>query len=163
MPTPDGTRLLLDAMLGKLATYLRMCGYDAAYALDRGVEADEALRTLAGEEGRLLLTRDTDLADRTADAVLLEARDVGTQLAELRDVGFELALDEPTRCSACNGELRELGNDEATPPSAPSTDERRVWRCRECGQPFWRGSHWDDVGARLEGLQRDRGETYRPD
>jgi len=24
--------LLLDVMLGKLATYLRMCGYDAAYA-----------------------------------------------------------------------------------------------------------------------------------
>ncbi|MFW6382904.1 MAG: Mut7-C RNAse domain-containing protein, partial [Haloferacaceae archaeon] len=25
---------MLDAMLGKLATYLRMCGYDAAYVLD---------------------------------------------------------------------------------------------------------------------------------
>jgi uncharacterized protein with PIN domain len=33
------TRLLLDAMLGNLATYLRMCGYDAADATDRGVEA----------------------------------------------------------------------------------------------------------------------------
>ena len=39
-------RLLLDAMLGKLATYLRMCGHDAAYALDRGVEADDAVRDL---------------------------------------------------------------------------------------------------------------------
>jgi len=36
-------RLLLDTMLGKLATYLRMCGYDAAYALDEGVESDDAL------------------------------------------------------------------------------------------------------------------------
>lgn len=60
---PD--RLLLDAMLGKLARYLRMCGYDAAYALDRGVEADDGLREIAASEGRRLLTRDVDLAART--------------------------------------------------------------------------------------------------
>ena len=36
---PETDRLLLDVMLGKLAVYLRMCGYDAAYAGDLGVEA----------------------------------------------------------------------------------------------------------------------------
>ena len=30
-------RLLVDVMCGTLATYLRMCGYDAAYALDLDV------------------------------------------------------------------------------------------------------------------------------
>lgn len=34
-------RFLLDAMLGTLTTYLRMCGYDAAYALDHEIEADD--------------------------------------------------------------------------------------------------------------------------
>jgi hypothetical protein len=56
---PD--RLLLDTMLGKLATYLRMCGYDAAHALDEEVESD---------------------------AVLLESRDVADQLGELADAGL---------------------------------------------------------------------------
>jgi len=59
-------RLLVDAMLGKLARYLRMCGYDAAYALDRGLEADEDLLAVARDEGRQLLTRDRQLADRAS-------------------------------------------------------------------------------------------------
>ncbi|TKX52332.1 hypothetical protein EXE45_19560, partial [Halorubrum sp. SP9] len=54
-------------MCGKLATYLRLCGYDAAYALDRGVEADDRLLDLAADEGRTLVTRDRELAAR-ADA-----------------------------------------------------------------------------------------------
>lgn len=163
MATPDDTLLLLDAMLGKLATYLRMCGYDAAYALDRGIEADEPLRRLAEEEGRLLLTRDADLGGRTDDALVLTGKGIETQLAELLAADFRLVLDEPSRCSACNGTLREVSGGEATPPFAPSPSEQRVWRCRNCGQFFWQGSHWNDVGARLEGLKHDRDETYRPD
>ncbi|WP_394348159.1 Mut7-C RNAse domain-containing protein, partial [Halorubrum sp. SP9] len=58
---------MLDVMCGKLATYLRLCGYDAAYALDRGVEADDRLLDLAADEGRTLVTRDRELAAR-ADA-----------------------------------------------------------------------------------------------
>jgi len=34
-------RFLLDVMLGKLATYLRMCGYDTLYALEEDIEADD--------------------------------------------------------------------------------------------------------------------------
>ncbi|WP_435126759.1 Mut7-C RNAse domain-containing protein [Halobaculum sp. D14] len=148
---PDESALLLDVMLGKLATYLRMCGYDAAYALDRGVEADDRIRALAADEDRRLLTRDRDLADRTPGAVLLTARDVDDQLRELRDAGFALSLpDEPTRCSACNGDLRRLRDDEPRPDHAP--DDGPVWRCVDCGQCFWRGSHWADVERTLEKL-----------
>ena len=55
---PETDRLLLDVMLGKLAVYIRTCGYDAAYAGDRGLEADARIREVAASEGRLLLTRD---------------------------------------------------------------------------------------------------------
>ncbi|WP_237560459.1 Mut7-C RNAse domain-containing protein, partial [Halolamina rubra] len=61
-------------MLGKLATYLRMCGYDTAYALDRGVEADARIRRLAAAENRTLLTRDEQLAASVDDAILLTER-----------------------------------------------------------------------------------------
>jgi len=56
-------------LLGKLATYLRMCGSDAAYALDRGLEADGWLLALAAAEGGTLLTRDEQLAERAPDAL----------------------------------------------------------------------------------------------
>jgi len=151
--TPEDTALLVDDMLGKLSTYLRMCGYDATYTTDRGVDTDEDVFALAHTEDRLVVTRDTDLARRADRAVLLSAREVDGQLRELRDAGLELSLaEEPVRCSACNGLLEGVDRTEPTPDYAPDPHEKTVWRCRECGQHFWRGSHWDDVAATLSSL-----------
>ncbi|WP_459194919.1 DUF5615 family PIN-like protein [Halosimplex sp. J119] len=147
------TALLLDTMLGKLATYLRMCGYDAAYAAERGVEADDDVLALAHTEGRVLVTRDRDLAERGERSQLLSTREVTEQLRELRRSGFDVDLAaEPARCSACNGPLERVDRTEPTPEYAPETHEETVWRCRNCGQHFWKGSHWDDVAATLDDL-----------
>lgn len=145
----ESVRFLLDVMLGKLATYLRMCGYDAAYALDRDIEADDRIRELARTEDRTLLTRDEQLAARTPDAILLTERAVTDQLRELADAGVELSLAEPpTRCGNCNGRL-ELATGEP-PEHAPGGVT--CFRCQACGQWFWRGSHWEAVEERLSGL-----------
>ncbi len=143
-------RILLDTMLGKLATYLRMCGYDAAYALDEGIEDDDEVLALAASDGRTVLTRDRELAARASDAVLLASREVEDQLGELADAGFDLSLpSEPVRCGVCNAPLARVGSEEPTPDYAPDPAEAAVWRCEDCGQHFWRGSHWDDVAATL--------------
>ncbi|MCU4800968.1 Mut7-C RNAse domain-containing protein [Halobacteria archaeon HArc-gm2] len=157
---PDS--LLLDTMCGKLATYLRMCGYDAAYALDAGegesLESDRApsdddLLARAETEDRRIVTRDRQLADRAGDAVLLKSRDVTGQLRELADAGFDLALpDEPSRCGNCNGRVEAVDPTEPTPEYAPDSAETDVWCCVDCGQHFWKGSHWDDVAETLVGL-----------
>ncbi|WP_224447503.1 Mut7-C RNAse domain-containing protein [Haloprofundus salilacus] len=150
---PENAALLLDVMLGKLAVYLRMCGYDAVYALDRGIEADDRLLVLADEGGRRLLTRDVQLAQRTSDGVLLESRDVTDQLRELEEAGFELSLnDQPVRCGRCNGPVERVGGDEKVPEYAPNPSERAVFRCTRCGQHFWKGSHWDAVEEALASL-----------
>jgi len=93
MPDALAGPFLLDVMLGKLATYLRMCGHDAAYALDEGrdTEADDELLAAARAEDRTLLTRDVQLAERADDrGFLLEARDVTDQLRELHEAGLGL-------------------------------------------------------------------------
>lgn len=137
-------------MLGKLATYLRMCGYDAAYALDRGVEDDGRLRDIADAEDRTLLTRDEQLAARTPDAILLTERAVTEQLGDLAAEGVELSLAEPSlRCGACNGRLQRAPHNEG-PEHAP--EDTPVLRCRDYGQWFWRGSHWEDVADRIASL-----------
>jgi len=145
--------LVLDAMLGKLATYLRMCGYDTAYALDRDAEADDALLALAETEGRRLVTRDAGLARRATDAVLLTEREVADQLREFAAAGFELELSaEPVHCGTCNAPVEVVDRTEPTPEYAPDPAETELWRCRDCGQHFWRGSHWDDVAETLAEL-----------
>lgn len=148
---PETDPLLLDVMLGKLAVYLRMGGYDAADVGDRDVDHDdERIRTLAREEGRRLLSRDVQLIAGSDDGVLLTEREVAEQLEELRATGFELALaDTPTRCGRCNGPLESVADDAPRPDYAPPADEFDCWRCTECGQWFWRGSHWDRAGELL--------------
>lgn len=152
MPTPANTALLLDVMLGKLATYLRICGYDTTYALDCGLEADDELRTCALESGRVLVTRDRELARTTEGAIELTSREVNGQLSELLAVGFSLSLSDPVRCSICNGPLQRVEIGETTPSYAPSPGERKVWRCSECDQCFWRGSHWEEIERTLDSI-----------
>ncbi|MFA1610468.1 Mut7-C RNAse domain-containing protein [Halobellus rubicundus] len=154
----DPSRLLLDAMLGKLTTYLRMCGYDAAYVLERDGErarpdsdpGDDEIAAMARASDRTLLTRDSDLAARVDGAVLVKSKDVRQQLREVDDAGYDLSLSEsPKRCAACNGELRSVDADESLPSYAPDPAETDCWRCLDCGQAFWKGSHWDDVAETL--------------
>lgn len=146
-------KLLLDVMCGKLAVYLRMCGHDAAYALDRGIEADDRIRDLAHTEDRVLITRDRELAGRTAESIRLESRDVREQLGELAAAGVSLTLaDRPARCGRCNGPVEAVEEGETTPEYAPDVGEQRVWHCVECGQHFWKGSHWERVERTLAEL-----------
>jgi hypothetical protein len=140
-------------MLGKLVTYLRMCGYDAVYALDLGVDGDDRLLSLAAEHDRVLLTRDVQLAQRAERSLLIEAKDVTEQLRELLAAGFDLELsDDPERCSTCNAPLGRVDEDEPTPEYAPDPAVQPVWRCPDCGQHFWVGSHWHDVEETLASL-----------
>jgi len=166
--SPSPPRVLLDVMLGKLATYLRMCDYDAAYALDRDIEDDDRLLSLSVAEDRTLITRDRELAARADDALCLTERDVLDQLREVATAGYPVELAaEPTRCGACNGpvdRVGSVGNAGVDPPEyvpddvgrpvedASGGDARPAWRCRDCGRWFWKGGHWDDVAARLETL-----------
>ncbi|KAB1198911.1 hypothetical protein GJR99_05645 [Haloferax sp. MBLA0078] len=139
-------------MLGKLATYLRMCGYDAAYAMDEtgGDPGDDRLLARARDENRVLLTRDVSLAETADRSVLLAGRTPLDQLHELESVGFHVELDErPARCGSCNGEVELLPDGDPVPEYAPDPTETDLWRCRDCGQVFWRGSHWRDVESRL--------------
>ena len=153
--TGEAKPLLLDSMLGKLSTYLRMCGYDAAYVLDDGPDpGDDAVLERARAAGRTLVTRDERLAARADRSVLLASKSVGDQLAEFAASGYSLKLgDRPTRCGSCNGTVVPVDADESVPDYAPDPGERPLWRCRDCGQVFWRGSHWADVAARLEAVR----------
>jgi hypothetical protein len=76
---------------------------------------------------------------------------VTEQLRELQARGFEVSLAaRPTRCGRCNGAVDAVGADGSVPDYAPDPAETTCYRCRECGQVFWKGSHWDDVRERIE-------------
>ena len=144
-------RLLVDVMCGGIVSYCRMCGHDTIYAGESELEADEAILALARADERTIVTRDTELATRSDDAFLLTARDTEDQLGELLRAGVDLDLSaEPSRCGTCNGRLEGIDRHDSTPDYAPDPDELASWRCRDCGQYFWRGSHWDRVRESID-------------
>ncbi len=147
-------RLLLDAMLGKLARWLRLLGYDACYSRDD----DATLAHRARAEGRILLTRDRELARRRGLRVLLvEAQEPEAQLKEVLRSLPALPPRTPPRCMHCNAPLRPITHEEASrlvPPyvAAHHTGFRQ---CPRCGRVYWHGTHWAGIARLLEAARRE--------
>ena len=141
-------------MVGRLARYLRFVGCDTVYA--RGL-TDEAILALARSEGRVIVTRDRELARKADRAVLLRSVSLEGQWRELLAAHPEV----PTavsflRCTECNGTLSELSPEERRSPALKSVPGDRVakglpvFRCLRCGHLYWEGSHTADIRRRLE-------------
>ena len=135
-------RFVADAMLGRLAKWLRILGYDTLYD---PTWSDAQLARLARAEERILLTRDLGLAKRLGVRVLVIAdQDLPSQLDQLhRELGLE-AVAPLSRCPACNELLEEIPKDYAwgqVPPYVFCTQgEFRL--CPACNRFYWRGTHW---------------------
>ncbi|MDX1568118.1 MAG: Mut7-C RNAse domain-containing protein, partial [Longimicrobiales bacterium] len=111
----DGSpRFIADAMLGRVARWLRTLGYDTAYD-DAISDSDLVRRSLL--EGRIILTRDSKLPRewRIDNYLLLEA---DTTRERLTEIVSALDLERPehlfTRCRACNVELEPVDPEDVT-------------------------------------------------
>jgi uncharacterized protein with PIN domain len=143
-------KFLADAALGRLARYLRMLGYDAAYV--EGRDGAAALRQ-ALQTGRTLLTRRRDLAARDdIEVYFIEDDDVLAQLsATARRFRLGFTADAMTRCIECNELLRTVSKTDVLdllPPHVRKTQEIFA-RCPSCGRIYWPGTHYARAVARL--------------
>jgi len=145
-------------MLGKLAKWLRMLGYDTSYIPD--ADDDELVR-VAVREDRVLLTRDRRLCDRRMVRKRCVFVDWGSTRAQLRQVVREegLRIDTKTlftRCAVCNGEITPLSKADVegrVPPYVFATQPEFGY-CAGCDRIYWRGTH---VAHVLEALSSDAG------
>jgi len=157
----DAPRFVADAMLGKLARWLRILGYDTLY--DSRAEDNELVR-LARAESRILLTRDRDLARRRGVRCLfIDKEDVEAQLAQ---VVRELELSTTnafSRCIVCNGSLEPADKEairDQVPPFVYSSQERFA-RCAGCGRVYWPATHWQGMRERIAALEEDMNQWPR--
>ncbi len=147
-------RFLLDGMLGSLARWLRIGGYDTEYRKDT---PDDDLIEEALREKRILLTRDEVLAIRAkkrgAEAIFLKS-EVDEELLAYLSSELNLSFD-PTmaRCPKCNNEVKKAVKTDLV-RRVPEGTYRVVddfWVCPRCGSIYWRGSHWPKIVATLGG------------
>ncbi len=132
-----------DAMLGSLARWMRVLGYDVEY--ERDID-DRVLVLRALSQGRIVLTRDKQLSKRRAlrgrvrfiESDQLEAQLI--QVVERYPIGEEGFL---TRCLRCNTPLEDIESEEVKGevPVFVFETEKRFRKCGPCGKIYWPGTH----------------------
>ena len=142
-------------MLGSLARWLRLLGYDCSYEIDI---ADQRLIELGKAEGRVVLTRDRAVAQKSPGALFISSDDLDEQILE---VAQSLRLDIPdepptTRCSVCNSILlpaRQESLEGGVVPERVRALHEEFWVCPSCKRVYWKGTHFDSMGQRLRMLK----------
>jgi len=137
-------RFLADIMLGRLARWLRILGYDTLYVRKC---IDSVLMVRAHSEERLILTRDSRLYKKLGPqkAFFIHADDFRDQMAEM--IGSLGMTCDPhrflTRCLDCNEPLVSISKEDVrilVPPYVYQTVET-FRTCPQCKKIFWPGTH----------------------
>jgi uncharacterized protein with PIN domain len=145
-------------MLGKLAKWLKILGFDAVFF--SRIE-DEDLMAIAQKENRILLTRDTGIIERARDmeTLFIESEDWRVQVQQVLD-HFDLwgDVNPNSRCIECNTPLREISKKRARNLVTPFVYEKAdtFALCLECGRVFWRGTHLKDMEIKISEILKKK-------
>ncbi len=137
-------RFVLDTHLGRLASYLRMLGFDTLY---RNEFADAELARISSRERRILLTKDRGLLKRNevTHGAFVRGIHPRAQLIEVLQRFDLVGLINPfQRCIRCNGLMKPVRKEDVFGELPPRIrQEHDVFqRCEGCAQVYWRGSHY---------------------
>ncbi len=150
-------RFIADAMLGRLAKWMRIIGCDVSYYRAIG---DREIVDLALKEGRMILTKDTLLIRRKkarGNFLLLESDIYTEQLKQVTE-HFSIDLYEGlmTRCIECNIPLA-AADKEAVRGAVPEyvyTSQDSFRRCPGCEKIYWPATHKDEIMKTLQEIFR---------
>ena len=141
-------------MLGRLAKWLRLLGFDTLYA---GRRSDHQIAALARAEGRIVLTRDREMTRRRGICCLyIDSQELEEQLeqvlAELHPGSQDGARLSPARCPQCNQPLARVSRKEVRPHVPPYVWQTQslFHRCARCDKIYWPGTHWDRIQETID-------------
>ncbi len=150
--SPD-PKFLADIMLGSLARWLRILGYDTAY--DNQIEDDEIIERCRREH-RVALTRDRRLTQRSRlrGCLLIEREELFEQIREvLKAIGHEIDLNRLlSRCLECNSLLQSVDKEgiRLQVPAYVFKTQSHFKRCPGCQRIYWGGTHRRNIYQRLK-------------
>lgn len=140
-------------MLGRLAKWLRILGFDTLYF--KTISDPELLR-ISLQEHRILITKDRHLPGRYMLPTYVIIKN-DNYLLQLKQVLQELHITSEqfnifSRCLICNNIIepikKELINDKV-PPYVYKI-HTTFYKCVSCDKIFWEGTHRENTVKKLE-------------
>ncbi len=147
---------IVDGMLGKLAKWLKILGFDALFMADD----DDKILAVARRETRAILSRDRELIRRAKGhpALLIESTRWPDQVRQVL-ARFDLRGEARpfTRCLECNALLEPLSREGAARLVPPHVLEKSASfsLCPRCGRVYWAGTHHSAMDATIRELLKD--------
>jgi hypothetical protein len=146
-------KFLCDQMLGTLAKWLRIYGYDTFYA--NSEMDDPKLLQISKNENRTLITRDKNLI-QTARRENLKTIDIKTTDIDeqLHIVLGGIKIDKTkvlSRCILCNTKVEEIKKKDikGTVPEKAFNNNEKFWFCKKCNKIYWKGSHYEKMFEKI--------------
>ena len=153
-------RFVVDCMLGKLAKWLKILGFDTVY-FSRA--EDELLVEVARRQRRILLTRDHSLLKKLDErrSLLIESEAWRDQVRQVLQAFSLWEKVKPfSRCLHCNVRLKRLARPNARYLVSSFVYEKgkRFALCPQCGRVFWQGTHFQDMEQQLTAIFKAIGD-----
>jgi hypothetical protein len=147
-------------MLGTLAKWLRIFGFDTYYANTE--ISDEELLLIAKKENRTIVTRDKMLIRRGRRENLKVTEIDSTDIDEqLRHVLEDIEINEDiilSRCIICNTNIKEISKNkvEGKIPENVFKNNEKFWFCPRCDKIYWTGTHTDKMIKKIKKIRAAR-------
>ncbi len=153
-PALTEVRFVLDGHLGQLCNYLRRLGFDTTYSPNM---EDDLLAKISAAEDRVILTKDRGLLKRSAVRYGYCVRDELPHdqiISVLRRFRLVDHIDPFSRCVRCNGRLERTDRSAVIGrvPKGVVENHFEFSSCPDCGQVFWKGSHFDRLNQWVEDI-----------
>ncbi len=138
-------KFIVDFMLGRLAKWLRIFGYDTMY-VDKAFSESILLKSL--KDNRILITRNSRLSRNRALKMVLVESDKFLEQADQITRELKLQLSEKnffSRCTFCNSELIIVEDKELIKTRVPEyvyNTQNKFTACPQCKRVYWAGTHY---------------------
>ena len=141
-------------MVGRLAKWLRILGYDTFYLKD--LDEEKTARLL--DSGRIVVTRNSRLRDHfknKKNLIFIFHDNYEDQIAQLAAMGLiRRNRNSLRRCTKCNSLLDEIDRDKALNqvPDYVYNTQSKFYSCPSCKRIYWPGTHIRRMNRILESV-----------
>jgi len=149
-------KLLCDQMLGTLAKWLRIYGFDTYYGNSKS--DDSELIKISKNEDRVLITRDKkliiDAKRENIKTIEIKTTDINKQIKAVID---KIKPEEDkilSRCILCNSKVEEIKKEEIKEkvPDRVYKNNDKFWFCKKCDKIYWKGTHYEKMFEKINNL-----------